>query len=176
VKFLHHFFQHSITHRKPSSSPGVVSVRDLFLFYCLERGIKLHLSDLVLGALLQIQANDITGVVLGGGFATRLVHGYECFDAFGPAPPFVEPRPVLVRIVLPIAQITDLLAPTCRVSNDDSGEEDVEIDPTLLHELISGMGQLMTAVEGIREGQRRDSAVIQDLSRRVQELEAYNTL
>ncbi|CAN0902873.1 hypothetical protein LINGRAHAP2_LOCUS22247 [Linum grandiflorum] len=130
LQFLHQFFRTSITHRGKDGSPNVVGVRDLFLFYCLENGMKVHLGSLVAQLFQNLKRNRGAVALYGGGYVTRLVVSYGCMDAYLGAPPSCPYETVLA------SDFSDLLADRGATnSSSHDGEEEEDAVPTTLEEI-----------------------------------------
>ncbi|CAN1240720.1 hypothetical protein LINGRAPRIM_LOCUS2832 [Linum grandiflorum] len=72
LRLLHLLFRRSITARKQSSNAGVVNNTYMWIFYCLQEGLKIHLGDLLVGFFRRVL--KMNGQVLfGGSYVARLV-------------------------------------------------------------------------------------------------------
>ncbi|CAN0875937.1 hypothetical protein LINGRAHAP2_LOCUS11003, partial [Linum grandiflorum] len=72
LRLLRLLFRRSITARKQSSNAGVVNNTDMWIFYCLQEGLKIHLGDLLVGFFRRVL--KMSGQVLfGGSYVARLV-------------------------------------------------------------------------------------------------------
>ncbi|CAN0916243.1 hypothetical protein LINGRAHAP2_LOCUS29611 [Linum grandiflorum] len=96
LRLLHLLFRRAITARKTSGSGGVVSNKDLWIFYCLEKEQKVHQGELLVHSFRHwLDSGSIT-TIYGGGYISRLVCNLGVRGIFGDNPMIAPSYPITV--------------------------------------------------------------------------------
>ena len=152
MRLLHLLFRRSITARKQSSSGGVVNTTDLWLFYCLEKEVKVHLGDLLVNLFRHISDQKGVGVLFGGGYIARLVRRLGVMDSFGADPLFERGFPITVR-TLKEHGVPSLLAKIVDEGPDVREGEGADFPPDTVETLAAQIGGLQMNVSDVLDSQ-----------------------
>ncbi|CAN0913319.1 hypothetical protein LINGRAHAP2_LOCUS27850, partial [Linum grandiflorum] len=141
LRLLHLWARRSINGRRQESSGTVVNTRDLWLFHCLEKGIKVHLGDLVATLFRRVLEPTSSDILLGGAYVTRLVHNLGVFAAFGDPPSSLPGYPITVEGLISHG-VSDLLDVECGARGDTSTDPTENFPRPTLDALTATVGNL----------------------------------
>ncbi|CAN0859870.1 hypothetical protein LINGRAHAP2_LOCUS7781 [Linum grandiflorum] len=151
LRLLHLWARRSIDRRRQESSGTVVNARDLWLFHCLEKRIKVHLGDLVATLFRRVLEPASSGILLGGAYVTRLVHNLGVLVAFGYPPSSLPGYPITVK-GLTSHGVSDLLDDVCGAGEDTSTDAVDDFPRPTLDALTAAVGHLQMVQGALQAG------------------------
>ncbi|CAN0847431.1 hypothetical protein LINGRAHAP2_LOCUS4970 [Linum grandiflorum] len=151
LRLLHLWARRSINGRRQQNSGTVVNTRDLWLFHCLEKGIKVHLGDLVATLFRRVLEPASSDILLGGAHVTRLVHNLGVFAAFGDPPSSLPGYPITVEGLISHG-VSDLLDDECGAGEDTSTDATENFPRPTLYALTAAVGHLQMVQGDLQAG------------------------
>ncbi|CAN0898628.1 hypothetical protein LINGRAHAP2_LOCUS19815, partial [Linum grandiflorum] len=149
---LHLLFRRAITARKVGGSGGVVSNKDLWIFYCLEKEQKVHQGELLVQSFRHwLDSGSIT-TIYGGGYISRLVRNLGVRGIFGDNPMIAPSYPITVG-KLTGHGVRNLLDEECD-PGEIAGDREEEFPAPDANTLCAAMGSMQLSQGDIMNTKR----------------------
>ncbi|CAN0919433.1 hypothetical protein LINGRAHAP2_LOCUS31458 [Linum grandiflorum] len=153
LRLLHLLFRRCITAKKQSSNAGVVNNTDMWIFYCLQVGLKIHLGDLLVGFYRRVL--KMSGQVLfGGSYMARLVRRLDgALTVLGQDPLFQKGFAITTKAVA-AHEVPDLLADWVGKGPAVVENEGADFPLETIETLAANLGHLQMTVSDVLDNQQ----------------------